>query len=105
MQSPQFDTADSSPKPSQFSRCSTLTLLVAILAVASIVSALTAMRFAIHGREVEVPSLMGKSKDEAEQLLKGLDLKLKVSSSQFSADVVEGKVLAQVPSNGTRIRA
>jgi len=105
MHSHQFDTAESSSKPSQFSRWSTITLLVAILAVAGIVSALTAMRFAIHGREVQVPKLMGKSKDEAEQVLKGLDLNLKVSSSQFSADVAEGKVLAQVPSSGTHIRA
>ena len=44
--------------------------MVAILTVAGIVSALTAMRFAIRGREVEVPQLAGKTKDEAEALIK-----------------------------------
>jgi beta-lactam-binding protein with PASTA domain len=78
--------------------------MIAILAVATVLSALTAMRFAIRGREVEVPALSGKTKDEAEQILKTQGLRLKVSSSQFSSDVSEGKVLAQDPAVGTRIK-
>ena len=90
--------------PSQFSRWSSITLMVAILAVAGIVSALTAMRFAIKGREVEVPMLAGKTKEEAEQIVRGLGLKLKVSSSRFSSQVAEGKVLAQIPPSGTPLK-
>ena len=78
--------------------------MVAILMVAGIVSAITAMRFAIHGREVEVPMLAGKTKDEAEQLLKNRGLKLKVSSSRFSPEVAEGRVLSQIPSSGTKMK-
>src|SRR5437867_3042390 len=94
------------PKPqSQFSRWSSIVLLIAILAVAGVVSALTAMRFAIRGREVEVPQLAGKTKDEAEEILKGRSLRLKVSSSsRFSSEVPEGKVLEQIPPSGTRIK-
>jgi beta-lactam-binding protein with PASTA domain len=89
----------------QFSRWSGIVLMVAILAVAGVVSALTAMRIAIKGREVEVPQLTGKTKDEADQILKSRGLKLKVSSSRFSPQIAEGKVLLQDPPTGTRIKA
>lgn len=92
------------PRQSQFSRWSSIILMVAILAVAGVVSALTAMRFAIRGREVAVPQLAGKTKDEAEELLRSRGLKLKVSSSRFSPDVAEGKVLEQNPPSGTRLK-
>ena len=59
------------------------------------VSALTAMRFAIRGREVDVPLLTGKTPEQAKQILDGLQLKLKVSSSLFSSQVAEGKVGAR----------
>ena len=87
-----------------FSRWSSITLLVAILAVAGIVSALTAMRFAIRGREVDVPMLAGKTKEEAEQIVRDRGLKLKVSSSRFSPEVPEGRVVAQIPPSGTRLK-
>ena len=74
MEDTQAETVSSQPKPqSQFSRWSSIILMIAILAVAGVVSALTAMRFAIRGREVEVPQLMGKTKDEAEALARFLD--------------------------------
>ena len=80
------------PKPqSQFSRWSGIDLDGRDLAVAGMVSALTAMRFAIRGREVEVPQLAGKTKDEAELILRNGGLKLKVSSSRFSSEVAGGQ--------------
>src|SRR5262245_44646301 len=76
----QSDIAEPrSTTESQFSRWSSIVLMIAILAVAGAVSALTAMRFAIHGREVEVPALTGKTKEEAEQILRALRLKFKVT--------------------------
>ena len=89
---------------SQLSRWSSIVLMTAILAVAGVVSALTAMRFAIRGREVEVPEINGKTKDQAEEILRNRGLKLKVSSSRFSPDVAEGMVLEQIPSSGTRLK-
>src|SRR5262245_8539055 len=105
MQEPQTDAVE--PKSTlqmQFSRWSSIVLMVAILAVAGVVSALTAMRFAIRGREVEVPQLSGKTKQEAEEMLRNRGLKLKVSSSRFSSETAEGRVLAQIPPSGTRLK-
>src|ERR1043165_2254996 len=104
MREPELDTVEHPRKhQSQFSRWSGIVLMVAILAVAGVVSALTAMRFAIRGHEVEVPQLAGKTKDEAEQILKGRGLKMKVSSSRFS-EIAEGRVLDQIPPSGTRLK-
>jgi eukaryotic-like serine/threonine-protein kinase len=105
MREPQVDGIEDEPKgPSQFSRWSGIILMVAILFVAGIVSALTAMRFAIRGREVDVPVLANKTKDEAEQILRSRGLRLKVSSSRFSSAVAEGRVLEQIPASGTKLK-
>src|SRR5262245_38793489 len=92
-------------KESQFSRWSSITLMVAILCVAGFLSALTAMRFAIRGREVTVPALIGTTEDQAAQILSSNGLSLKVSSKRFSAEVPEGLVGDQIPPSGTRLKA
>ena len=91
-------------KRSAFSRWSGLVLMVAILAVAGILSALTAMRFAIRGREVTVPVLVGKTEAEAKTLVEGRGLIFKVSSKRFSADIAEGHIVDQIPASGTRLK-
>ncbi len=48
-----------------------MALLVFILASVAFLSALTAMRFAIQGREVSVPDVVGKNAVEAQQTLQG----------------------------------
>src|SRR6478672_5043597 len=103
MEQPPAAEADTG-LPNQFSRWSSIILMVAILAVAGVLSALTAMRFAIRGREVEVPQLTGKTKEEAEEILRSRGLRIKISSSRFSSQVAEGKVLEQIPSSGTRLK-
>jgi serine/threonine-protein kinase len=107
MDEPQIEALEPrEPKlQDQFSRWSSMILMVAILTVAGLVSALTAMRFAIRGKEVEVPKLVGKTKDEAEQILRTGGLRLKVTSSRFSSGIAEGKVLEQIPAAGTRLKA
>jgi len=107
MREPQLDEAEEHEPQgqSQFSRWSSIVLMVAILMLAGLVSALTAMRFAIRGHEVQVPKVTGKTKEEAEQILRAAGLKLKVSSSRFSSEFAEGKVLDQTPSSGTRLKA
>jgi beta-lactam-binding protein with PASTA domain len=105
MREPQLDAAGDSRPPGQFSRWSSIVLMVAILAVAGVVSALTAMRIAIRGHVVEVPLLAGKTKDEADLILRGRGLKLRVSSSRFSSQVAEGRVLEQNPASGTPLKA
>jgi serine/threonine-protein kinase len=95
---------DNSTRESQFSRVSSIALMIAILAVAGILSALTAMRFAIRGREVSVPSLAGKTEEQARQILQENGLLLRVTSKQFSAEIPEGQVLDQNPPGGTRLK-
>ena len=72
-------------------------LLALILVTVAMVSALTAMRLAIHGREVEVPKVVGNLPREADQSLRALGLVLDVESHFFSADVPEGRIVSQMP--------
>jgi eukaryotic-like serine/threonine-protein kinase len=109
LEDPKPETLENEPRrrpESQFSRWSGMTLMVAILFVAGILSALTAMRFAIRGREVVVPSLIGIKEDQAADLLarNGLVLKV-VSSKRFSTEIPEGHVLEQIPPSGTRLKS
>src|SRR5438105_8461687 len=105
MEELDFETTEPRPRPvSRFSRWSGIVLMVAILGVAGIVSALTAMRFAIRGREVEVPPLAGKTADQAKDILSRNNLVFKAASSRFSGSVPEGHILDQIPPAGTRLK-
>src|SRR6266568_5019611 len=63
---------------------SRMTLLVFILAAAAFLSAITAMRIAIHGREVTMPNLIGKNVSEASQMLQSRGLVLRVADRMYS---------------------
>src|SRR3954462_12180270 len=91
-------------RESALTRWSGIVLMVAILAVAGILSALTAMRFAIRGREVVVPPLVGKTEAEAQRTLEDAGLILKITSKRFSTNVPEGHVVEQIPASGTRLK-
>jgi eukaryotic-like serine/threonine-protein kinase len=75
-----------------------------VLLLVAMFSALMAMRFAIHGGEVTVPSLVGLSPPEAERAVGGLGLNVAIERQYYSADVAEGKILSQIPTPGTRVR-
>lgn len=92
-------------RPNVIFRWSGIVLMVAILGVAGILSALTAMRFAIRGREVTVPSLSGKTEAEAEKLLSENGLALKVTSKRFNPSTPEGRIIEQIPVSGTHLKA
>ena len=79
-------------------------LLALVLIAVALLSALTAMRLAIHGQEVNVPDLRGKSPVEARRVADDAGLAASVERSYYSAAVPEGKVLSQVPSPGTVVR-
>ncbi|HZQ67160.1 MAG TPA: PASTA domain-containing protein [Terriglobales bacterium] len=81
-----------------------LVLLGLVLLVVALVSALTAMRFAIHGREVTVPDVVGKSPPEAAKIAGESGIQLVVERQFFSATVAEGKILSQVPEAGALVR-
>src|SRR5579864_291382 len=63
---------------------SRMALLIFILAAAAFLSAITAMRIAIHGREVNMPNLVGKNVSEANNLLRSRGLVLRVADRIYS---------------------
>src|SRR5215471_1007806 len=99
----RVETDTIEPKSSTFSPWG-FVLMVSILVVAAMLSALTAMRFAIRGREVVVPPLVGKTQAEAQKTLEDQGLQLKVSSKRFSSEIAEGRVVEQIPSSGTHLK-
>jgi len=76
-----------------------MTLLVFILAAAAFLSAITAMRIAIHGRETTMPNLVGKNVSEASQLLQSRGLMLRVADRIYSDQPIN-VVVRQTPPAG-----
>jgi eukaryotic-like serine/threonine-protein kinase len=79
-------------------------LLALVLVIVAMVSALTAMRFAIHGQEVEVPPVVGLAPMDAERKLAALGLQIAIERQYYSPQIPEGKVMSQLPLPGTRVR-
>lgn len=80
----------------QFEWVTRMALLVFILASAAFLSAITAMRIAIHGREVNMPNLVGKNVAEASTLLRSHGLILHVADRIYS-DLPINVVVRQAP--------
>src|SRR5881275_1870708 len=76
-----------------------MALLVFILASAAFLSAITAMRIAIHGREVTMPNLTGKNVSEASKMLQSRGLVLRVADRIYSDQAIN-VVLRQTPTAG-----
>ncbi len=76
-----------------------MAFLVFILASAAFLSAITAMRIAIHGRETTMPNLVGKNIGEAAQSLRSKGLLLNVADRVYS-DVPINQVVRQTPPPG-----
>lgn len=81
-----------------------ISLRVLILLAVFLASALTAMRFAIHGREVGVPKLIGLSSSEAERAALSNGLYTFVENRFYSTDIAEGRILSQLPPAGEKVR-
>ena len=80
-------------------------LLGLMLVLVAMSSALMAMRFAIHGREVAVPKLVGMSLQQAESAAHAAGLMLSVQNRFYSSEIAEDKVLSQVPLPGEKVRS
>jgi beta-lactam-binding protein with PASTA domain len=74
-------------------------LLIFILASAAFLSAITAMRVAIHGREVSMPNLVGKSVAEAGNALRSRGLVLRVADRIYSEQPIN-TIVRQTPTAG-----
>ena len=79
-------------------------MLALALVVVALVSALTAMRFAIHGQEVEVPAVIGLTPSDAERSVSGLGFQIEVERQYYSATIPEGRIMTQMPLPGTKVR-
>ena len=79
-------------------------LMGLILVIVAMVSALTAMRFAIHGQEVAVPTLVGLAPAEAERAVAGLGLQISIERQYYSPQIPEGRIMSQLPLPGTKVR-
>ena len=79
-------------------------LMALVLLTVMLLSAMTAMRMAIHGREVATPKLVGLSLDEAERITSSNGLLLDTENRFYSATVPEGRVVSQLPAPGIRVR-
>jgi eukaryotic-like serine/threonine-protein kinase len=78
-------------------------LLVFILASAAFLSAITAMRIAIHGREVNMPNLVGKNVSEAGSELRSRGLLLGIADRVYSEQPIN-TVVRQSPSPGLMMK-
>src|ERR1039458_8777800 len=76
--------------------------LVMLLIAVALLSAIATMHFAIHGAEVQVPTLQGMTVADARSQTAGLGLNLNVDNRYYSSDVAAGHILTQSPTAGTR---
>lgn len=81
-----------------------LVLLASVCLVVALISALTAMRFAIHGREAAVPNLVGKSPSEAFRIAEDSGMQVVIERQFYSPNIAEGRILSQVPEAGIQVR-
>ncbi len=88
----------------RWARLAGVLLMVSVLVAAGLLSALTAMRFAIRGQEVGVPDLVGKSQVEAARILAERGLELRLSSRRFSSTVPKDRIMDQIPAPGSRLK-
>jgi eukaryotic-like serine/threonine-protein kinase len=79
-------------------------LLALVLLTVALISALTAMQFAIHGREVTIPKLIGMTPLEAEGTVSASGLQVAIERQFYSPDIPEGRIMTQMPAPGTKVR-
>jgi eukaryotic-like serine/threonine-protein kinase len=80
-----------------------MALLLFILSSVAFLSALTAMRFAVQGREVAMPDVVGKRAVPAQQILRGRGVGMKVEDRIFSNLPVD-TVVRQSPPPNVRVK-
>jgi len=80
-----------------------MALLAFILMSVAFLSALTAMRFAIQGREVAMPDVVGKKAVEAQQLLQGRGVLFRVEDRTFNP-LPADTVVRQTPPPGMKVK-
>jgi len=85
-------------------RIFTLVLGALAMVAVALISAFIAMRLAIHGREAVVPTLTGLTVADASKAAGNNGLHLDLENRFYSSDVPAGRILAQDPAPGSRVR-
>jgi beta-lactam-binding protein with PASTA domain len=85
-------------------RIFTLILEALALVAVALISAFISMRVAIHGREAVVPTLTGLTVADATDLARRDGLRVTLENRFYSAGVSPGRILAQDPEPGSRVR-
>jgi eukaryotic-like serine/threonine-protein kinase len=81
-----------------------IAFLALMMLLVAMVSALMAMRFAIHGQELQVPAIIGMTPFEAERKLAALGLEMDVERQYYSPQIPDGRIMTQLPMPGTKVR-
>jgi eukaryotic-like serine/threonine-protein kinase len=80
-----------------------IALLAFILMSVAFLSAITAMRFAIQGREVVMPNVVGQKVMEAQQMLRGRGVGIQVEDRTYNPSPVD-MVIRQTPPPGMKVK-
>jgi beta-lactam-binding protein with PASTA domain len=81
-----------------------LLFLFAVLMTVAVVSAITTIRLTVHGRQETLPNLAGLPVAQAQTVVDGLGLNLKVEDRLYNASVPAGSIVSQMPAAGTRVK-
>jgi len=75
-----------------------------IVIAVGFISFFTAMKLAIGGQEVIIPSVLGHDVKRATQVLDNVNLKVKIRGERYDSRVPRGRISTQLPAAGTRIK-
>jgi serine/threonine-protein kinase len=81
-----------------------LFLLFTVLVAVALVSAITTIRLTIHGRQENMPKLLGVSLESAQRITAGLGLVLKVEDKIYSPQYSANQIAQQMPPPGTPLK-
>ncbi len=81
-----------------------LFLLFTVLVAVALVSAITTIRLTIHGRQENMPKLLGVSLESAQRITAGLGLMLKVEDKIYSPQYSANQIAQQMPPPGTPLK-
>jgi len=81
-----------------------LFLLFTVLVAVALLSAITTIRLTIHGRQENMPRLVGIPMESAQRIAVGLDLALKVEDKVYSTQYAANEIAQQMPPPGTPLK-
>jgi eukaryotic-like serine/threonine-protein kinase len=81
-----------------------LFLLLTVLVAVALLSAITTIRLTIHGRQANMPKLLGVPVETAQRISAGLGLELKIEDKLYSTQYPANAIAQQMPPPGTPMK-